>query len=185
VSRMIIAVGILMVGLAACPAAPPAIDDPDAVTVSAAVVEPDATVFVEVSDVEDVDGELRHSVLVTWEGDEPVVLEDARFTHRVPTEDGALLLAGRGCSWSWFDEAEDLAGICTDDLQIIQVESGGTHPYPVAIHVEEGPVRLVPGVYEVEEEIAWSRVEDPDFPDAPAAEPDGTFTIRLVYDVRG
>jgi hypothetical protein len=63
--------------------------------------------------------------LARWiaEGDEPVVLEDARFTHRVPTEDGALLLAGRGCSWSWFDEAEDLAGICTDDLQIIQVES--------------------------------------------------------------
>jgi hypothetical protein len=181
--RMRAAVLIMAGLLAAC--GTPAVDDPEAITVTVEVVEADAPVSVSVTDLIRQDGLLRHAVRVTWEGDGPAVLDDARFTHRVSGDDGVLLVAGRGCGWNWFDDMEELAGVCTDDLQIIEVAPGGSHEYPVAIHPEVGPARLGPGTYVVEEPVAWAlRDEEQEFPDPPGVDPDGVFTIRLVYDVR-
>lgn len=158
----------------------PAVDDPRAVFVTVEVLEDDAPVIVDVSELRGEGGLLRHEVRVLWDGDEPVVLADARFTHRVVEEEGVLLLAGRGCGWHWSEEEEEFAGVCTDDLQIIEVAPGEVHDYPVAIHPEVGPARFGFGIYVVEEEVGWFRQED-----GGSGEPDGVFTIRLTYEVPG
>jgi hypothetical protein len=166
----------------ACGLPQPPVDDPRAVFVTVEVLEDDVPVIVDVSAIRLETGLLRHEVRVLWDGDGPAVLSDARFTHRVVGEEGELLISGRGCGWHWSEEEEEFAGVCTDDLQIIEVEPGEVHDYPVAIHPEVGPARFGFGIYVVEEAISWGHRGDGEFPDSPD---DGTFTIRLTYEVPG
>ena len=159
-------------------------DEPEdlAVKVTATIVEPGVSASVTVTQpAEDAQGNLAHTVDVSWEGGSAVRLDDARFTHHVEGDDGDLVTAGRGCGASW-DSSNGLMQACTADLQIVRVEPGETHAYPVRIVLEVGPLELARGVYHVEEPISWWSVSADPF-DLGGEQPDGRFTIRLEYEV--
>ncbi len=152
------------------------------VEVQVEVLEADAPVSVEATDVSPVEGgEVQHGVRVTWQGEERATLDDARFTHheQSTTGEGDLITVGRGCSAAWDEEPGRAIQICTDDLQIIELDPGDTHEYPVTVVFEVGPLALVPGTYVVDEVIGWSHgtLEEPS--DLPAQ----SFTVRLTYTV--
>lgn len=159
--------------------APPAALD---IAVRADIVDGDAPVAATATAVSDApDGALAHEVRVEWEGDETVILDDARFTHHV-SNGGDLVLAGRGCGAEWDEELDRVTHMCTDDLQIIRVAPGESHNYPVRIYPEVPPLQLTPGTYVVDERVRWWLAPDGDF-DSFGEEPDGAFTIRLTYEV--
>ncbi|MCC7366222.1 MAG: hypothetical protein IT303_17830 [Dehalococcoidia bacterium] len=154
------------------------------VTVEAEILEPGATAHAEPGAfTTTADGHLAHELRVSWAGEAAVVFEDARFVHHVEQGDGHLVLAGRGCGAQWDDERDLVLQACTADLQLIRVEPGRDHAYPLMVFPEVGPLRLRAGTYVVEEAIDWwdSPVDSPfALPDTPT----GTFTIRLTYTVR-
>jgi hypothetical protein len=155
-------------------------EPPSQIAVGVEVLEPDAPVDVEVTDVvQGDDGVFQHGVRVTWRGDETVRLDDVRFAHQVETADGDLITLGRGCGANWDEETEEVFLACTADLQLILVEPGESHEYSVRIPPEVGPLRLRPGTYVVEEPIHWWQQDDINA--QPTAE--GEFTLRLTYDV--
>ncbi len=154
---------------------------PPEITVRAEVVNGAAPVTTSATPVRETpEGEFAHEVRVEWDGDEAVILEDARFSHHV-SNGGDLVIAGRGCGAEWEDELDQVVHPCTDDLQIIEVGPGEAHDYPVRIHPEVGPLQLEPGTYVVEEIIRWRFAEDDVV--SPAEQADGEFTIRLTYEV--
>ena len=157
-------------------------DAPLRLSVRAEVVEADAPVEVEASAVrEGVTGEgwFEHEVRVTWGGDAPGGLDDARFVHRVEGDDGDLITLGRGCGYSFDEESDELLFPCTADLQLIALEPGQTHEYPVSIPSDLESFRVGRGTFVVEEVIRWW--QPPDFGAEPTAE--GQFTVRLTYEV--
>ena len=150
------------------------------VSVSAEVLEADAPAGVSVTGVsQNAEGWFEHGVEVTWEGAQTVRLDDARFTHHLRSEDGDLITLGRGCGFSVDEATDELQFPCTADLQLILVEPGMTHEYPVSIPSEAGSFRLQRGTYVVEEGIHWWQQDNID------ADPtdEGQFTIRLTYEV--
>lgn len=156
------------------PGAPGAYD----ITVVAEVVEADAPVDVAATAVTPGgDGLPAHGVQVTWNGSEPAMLDDARFSHHVTAAEGEgdLVIAGRGCAPSWNADTGSVMHQCTTDFQLIELAHGETHVYPVRLYREIGPLTLAPGVYAVEETISWWRPDD--------QATGGEFTIRLVYTV--
>ena len=166
--------------LGACSDADP--DDEMTVTVRAELVDDRVPARVEASTIRE-DGQLfAHDVLVTWEGEQPVVLDDARFTHHIATSDADLVIAGRGCGAQWDEETDQLLQACTADLQIIRLGPGETHAYPVRVYPEVGPLRLRGGTYVAEETIAWWTAVDGAL-EPGRGEPSGSFTIRLTYEV--
>jgi hypothetical protein len=172
--------------LAACGEDDPgAVDSPDRVRVRAELIDAPEGFSVEVSPVEDANGGLRHEVSVTWDGEGEVVLDDARFGHHVddPAGDGALVTSGRGCGAEWDEENRHVLHICTADLQIIALQPGETHNYPVVIYPEVGPLRLLAGTYVIDEEIAWWRSNGEPIA-AQGQEPEGALVLRLSYDVQ-
>ena len=152
---------------------------PTAIAVSVEVLEPDAPVDVEVTDLDRDGDELQHGVHVTWQGDQTVRLDDARFAHHVAEDSSDLITLGRGCGANWDEASEEVFLACTADLQLILVAPGETHEYSVRIPYEVGPLRLRPGRYVVEEPIHWWQQDD--ISAQPGAE--GEFTLRLTYDV--
>ena len=120
-----------------------------------------------------------HGVNVTWRGADAARLDDARFVNRIEGESGTLVTLGRGCGYSVDESTGELMFPCTADLQLIVLQPGETHEYPVSIPPKVGSVRLGPGTYVVDEVIHW--YEPADFAAQPAAE--GQFTVRLTYDV--
>jgi hypothetical protein len=154
--------------------------DVERITVTAEVVQPAAPVTVEATEVGPItDGEASHGVRVTWNGDGPARIDDARFTHHVEEAGGHLITAGRGCGASWDEQSNEIMHPCQDDLQIIELSPGDTHEYPVVVHLEVGDLALAPGTYVIEEPIAWWSPPTDDPRDAPAEQ----FTIRLTYTV--
>ena len=156
-------------------------DGPFLLTVHAEVVEQDAPVEVAATAAGPgrEDGWFEHEVRVTWRGEGPAGLDDARFVHRVEGEDGDLITLGRGCGWSYDEQSEELVFPCTADLQLITIEPGQTHAYRVSLPSELESFRLRAGTYVVEEMIAWW--QPPDLGAGPVAE--GRFTVRLTYEV--
>lgn len=149
--------------------------------VRAFVLESAATVEVEATTLHrPARDRLEHEVLVTWRGTEPVMLADARFTHVVTRPgDGALVITGRGCEPHWDSQREQVTFACTDDLQLITLEPGDTHAYPVTVYTSLGSLTMEDGRYRVDQPIAWSTggaTLQPE-PDAEA------FTVRLGYKV--
>jgi hypothetical protein len=119
------------------------------------------------------DGSLQHEIFVEWLGVSRAILDDARFTHHVAGDPaGDLVLAGRGCGADWDEATEMVVHICTQDLLLIELEPGESHPYPIRIHSEVGPLQLTPGQYTVEETIGWEQDGE-----------QGEFTLTLTYDV--
>jgi hypothetical protein len=154
---------------------------PTQVTVRAEVIEADAPVEVEASQVSLGDnGWFEHRVRVTWGGDMPAILDDARFVHRVQGEDGELITLGRGCGLSVDERSGELLFPCTADLQIIALNPGETHEYPVSVPLEIDSFRMGRGTFVVTEVIQWRQ------PAFTGAEPrtEGRFTVRLTYEVR-
>jgi hypothetical protein len=149
-----------------------AVTDPGRVSVSAIV--DDDVVVVEATAPEIADqGVMAHRVEVTWQGDAPVTLDDARLTlHASGDPHGDLVVSGRGCGAQWDDQRGELLQPCTSDLEIIELAPGETHPYPATIHPEVGPLRLLPGTYEVVERIGWE-----------SAGERGEFSATLTYVV--
>jgi hypothetical protein len=157
---------------------PPA---PPEVSVRAEIVNGDAPFTASATAVRETpDGPMAHEVRLAWDGDDPVMLDDARFTHHVEGDDGDLVIAGRGCGAHWQDDR--VVHVCTDDLQIIEVAPGEAHDYPVRIHQEIGPLSLAPGTYVVEEVIGWWYADEDDFGGRPNGI-EGELTIRLTYEV--
>jgi len=115
-----------------------------------------------------------HSVRVTWNGSGSVMLDDARFSHHVTTDDGDLLTAGRGCSPNWSETMGEVFTACTADLQLIELSAGETHEYPVRVYTGFEALRAGPGTYIVEETIGWE-------PSNGGARQE--FTVRLTYTV--
>lgn len=124
---------------------------------------------------------LVHEVRVTSHADQPIRIDDARFAHEIREGDGVLVTAGRGCGANWDEDTNGIFIACQDDLQIIRLEQGEMHPYPVTVYTEVGPERLLPGTYVVEESINWWIAGDDPF--KTGGEPEGTFTVRLTYIV--
>ena len=151
--------------------APPAFD----ISVTATVLESGAPVSVGTTPVTMADGRYSHGVRVTWNGTGTATLDDARFTHQVVAEDGTgdLITTGRGCGANWNESSGEVFIACTADLQIIELDPGEAHQYPVTITPSIGPKQLEPGTYIVDEPIAWQ----------PASGTGGQFTIRLTYTV--
>jgi hypothetical protein len=153
------------------------------VTVSAEVVETDlpaSATTTPIVQIDTADGPLSHEVVVTWDGGEPIVLDDARFTHHIEGDNGDLVTAGRGCGVQWEGE---LLQACTADLQIIHLEPSEQHAYPVRIYTEVGPLTLGPGTYVLEETIPYWTGDGIGENGIPSADADGSFVIRLTYDV--
>lgn len=148
------------------------------ITVTAEVVDADAPISVEATEVTmDAEGQPSHGVVVTWNDEDEAILGDERFTHHVTAEsgEGDLVIAGRGCGASWAEAEEEVIFPCTLDLQAFPVEQGDSHEYPVTIHPQVGPLTLQPGTYEVDQVVTWWR---------PDAEDDQQqTTIRLTYQV--
>ena len=157
-------------------------DEPPRISVRAEVVEADAPVEVETTAVGPgrEEGWFEHEVRVTWRGEGAAGLDDTRFVHRVEGEDGDLITLGRGCGWSYDEPSEELVFPCTADFQIIMLEPGEAHEYPVELPTELESFRIGRGTFLVDEEIAWWVQEEP------GAEPtaEGRFTVRLTYEVR-
>ena len=146
----------------------------------AEVLQPDSLVEVEATEVVlNENGEFALGVRVTWAGAQTARLDDVRFAHHVESDGGDLITIGRGCGANWDDEAEELFLACTADLQLILLEPGETHEYPIRIPVKVGPLDLAPGTYAVDEPIHWWLQESIEAP----ATAEGEFTIRLTYDV--
>ncbi len=80
-----------------------------------------------------------HEVRVTSNADDAVRIDDARFAHEVREGDGVLVTAGRGCGANWDESTESISIACQDDLQIIRLEQGETHPYPVTVYPKSVP----------------------------------------------
>ena len=158
-------------------------DAPDVrISVTAQVLGTDPRISAEATELAERDGGVwRHDVVVTWDGDDPVVLDDARFVHHVKGPDGSLVIAGRGCGAQW--EGDELMQACTADLQIIRLDPGGSHPYPVAIHTSVGPLRLTPGIYIVDETIGWWDQSQLGEGGIPSGQSMGSFVVRLTYTV--
>ncbi len=162
------------------------------ISFSVEVLEADAPVTVGGSPATWEDGETlgyKHGVLVTWRDTEPAVLDDARF---VPDVDRAIagdvpITVGRGCSVAWDDELEIPLWGCNDDLQLVELELGETHEYPVTLLITADSYHLATGTHVVEEPIRWWSGTLDDWLEAgstgPAPPPDGEFTIRLTYTV--
>ncbi len=153
---------------------PPAFD----ITVTAEVVEADAPVTVEATDVvADADGRYSHGVVVTWNGTTQAILDDERFTHHVTNEagDGDLVTAGRGCGAEWSEQDEEVIHPCTLDLRVHPVDPGESHEYPVAVYPQVGPLTLEAGTYVVDQVVSWWRPG--------AEETQQQFTVRLTYEV--
>jgi hypothetical protein len=149
-----------------------AVTDPERTAIEVAVDDELASATASIAQAGD--GTLDHTVEVTWHGDAPVTLDDARFTHHQVGEPGGdLVLAGRGCGADWDAETEEVIHICTMDLQIIELAPGEAHAYPVRIHPEVGPLRLRPGTYRVQETVGWRQDGER-----------GSFTISLTYEVQ-
>jgi hypothetical protein len=123
-------------------------------------------------------GQLRHGVRVTWRGNEPARLDDARFSQNTSQGDGTLITAGRGCGANWDGQSREVNIVCTADLLLIEMHPGEMHEYPVVVYPRMGPLRLTAGTYVSEQDIAWWR------PAGISTTPQGSFTIRLTYDVR-
>jgi hypothetical protein len=158
--------------------------DPGHLTVSVAaeVVEPDAAASVEATALRDAgEGRLAHEVRVTWEADAPAILDDARFTHWVEEGAGHLVLAGRGCGADWEEASEQVVHVCTADIQLVWLEPGQSHDYPVRVYPQVGPLQLARGIYVVEEVVRWTYSDHPSSADL--GTPEGEFTIRLTYTV--
>jgi hypothetical protein len=151
------------------------------VTIGAQIVEAGAPASVAAANLREEDGLIAHEVRVTWNGDGPAFLDDARFTHHVTSNGGDLVLSGRGCGADYDEESRQAVFPCTADLQIVRLEPGGTHAYPVRIHPEVGPLKLEAGTYVVEQQVSWWRAEAGE--QFPNRDPDGMFTISLTYTV--
>jgi hypothetical protein len=175
-SVLLIPLALVLLLAAACD------DEPLEVTVTAELASGDAPVSVEATAVsQNEDGTFSHGVRVTWNGDEPVRLDDARFAHYYDANGATFILAGRGCS-PWEPEDGGTPGVvCTDDLQVITLQPGDTHEYPVALYPDAGPRGLARGTYLIDETIDWWPGDDLE---ALGADPGGSFTIRLTYEVR-
>ncbi len=151
--------------------APPTFD----ISVAATIVEAGAPVSVISTPVTLADGRYSHGVRVTWRGTGTVMLDDARFGHQVTAVDGSgdLVTAGRGCAPNWSEGEDEVFIVCTADLQLIELDPGETHQYPVTITPSIGPKQLEPGTYVVDEPISWQ----------PQTGTGGQFTVRLTYTV--
>lgn len=147
--------------------------------VRAEIVETGSPVSAQATAIRDENGLFVHGVRITWQGQQPARLDDARFTQRVEGDRGDLVTAGRGCGADWDEQSRQVVHICTADLQIITIQPGGSHEYPVRVHPRVGPLRLAPGTYVLEEQVQWWRQDD-----LTGGEPEGSFTIRLTYEVR-
>jgi hypothetical protein len=148
------------------------------VSVSAVIIEPAAPVTVRATNVSETDdGLLQHGVLVEWRGSTGGRLDDARFAHQVEGPRGDLVTAGRGCGADWDARQRQVVHLCTADFQIIDLQPGETHEYPVRIYPRIGPLRLARGTYVLNEVISWWRPDDYD-------RPAGRFTVRLTYEVK-
>jgi hypothetical protein len=177
--------GLLLLVSATVMAAACGNDDADPrdldITVTAEVVETDAPVTVEATTIRALDADrLAHEVSVTWNGEGEALLEDARFTHHVERNRNAhLIIAGRGCGATIFNGTVGFN--CTEDLQVIRLQPGENHHYPVVIYLELENLPLRPGVFVADERVRWMLSDDPSqsMPDPP----DGEFTIRLTYTV--
>ncbi|MGE3961723.1 MAG: hypothetical protein AB7F65_08600 [Dehalococcoidia bacterium] len=145
------------------------------IAVTAEILEADAPAGVEATAVIVTDGRPSHGVRVTWEGSGSATLDDARFAHHVTAEEGTgdLIVTGRGCGANVDGTTGDVFIACTADLQLIDVAPGETHQYPVNLTPVLDGRRLEPGVYVVDEPIAW-QVDADTF---------GMFTVRLTYVV--
>ena len=156
-------------------------DAPLTLSVRAEVVEADAPVEAEATAAGPgrEEGWFEHDVRVTWRGEGAAGLDDARFVHRVEGQDGDLITLGRGCGWSTDGPSGELVFPCTADLQIIVLEPGETHEYPVSIPSRLESYRLERGTYVVEEAIKWW--QPPELGVEPEVE--GEFTVRLTYEV--
>jgi len=155
------------------------------------VVDQDSPVSAEVTSVsENERGDFEHGVRVTWRGAQTARLDDTRFTGEMITgrlsststnDTGKMIMVGRGCDASWDAESELISFACTADLQLILLEPGQSHDYPVRIPKKIGPlVVLEPGTYVFDQTIHWWLQEGIDA--QPTAE--GEFTIRLRYEVQ-
>jgi len=159
------------------------------ISISVEVIGADLPIAVSATEpVRDGEGQLRHGVVVSWQGEVEIGLDDARFTKHIEGRDGDLIVAGRGCGAQW-DEGE-LSGtqvliVCTRDLRPIRLTPGERHEYPVVIYPEVGPRSLGRGTYVTEETIRWWRLDgtDPWFYPA-AGQEEGSFVVRLTYEVR-
>lgn len=149
--------------------------------VRAFIVESGATVEVEATSLRrPARDRLEHEVLVTWRGAEPVILADARFTQvAIGPGDGALVLSGRGCEPHWDDDQQQVTFACTDDLQLITLEPGDTHAYPVTVYTSLGSLTMEDGRYRVDQRIAWSTGGA----NLQANTDAEGFTVRLGYKV--
>lgn len=147
------------------------------ITVTAEVLESNAPIEVETTDVTTPADLYAHGVVVTWTGTQDAVLGDERFTHHVTAEEGEgdLVIAGRGCGASWSEQEQEVIFPCTLDLRIVEVSPGDSHEYPVTIHHEVGPLTLEPGTYVVDQVITWW------YPGA--EEEQQQSTVRLTYQV--
>jgi hypothetical protein len=154
---------------------------PTQVTVRAEVIEADAPVEVEASPISLGDNAwFEHQVRVTWRGDLPAILDDARFVRRVEGDDGELIILGRGCGFSIDETSGELLFPCTADLQIIALNPGETHEYPVSLPSEIGSFRIARGTFAVDEVIAWRQLATR----GGETRSEGRFTVRLTYEVR-
>ena len=159
--------------------------EPVVISVVAEAVVPGIPVTVSATEpgAPDDEGRRGHSVSVRWDGDERIVLDDSRFTHHVEVGDGHLVTAGRGCGAQWSEEDDDVIQACTDDLQIIRLEPGESHVYPVVIYPEVGPLRLEPGTYTFDEPVRYWDTSVQDGEGFPNGDATGTLTVRVTYVV--
>ncbi len=154
------------------------------VSLTAEVVDPGVPVTASVTGPEEGDeGRIRFGVVIDWDGDEPIVLSDSRFTGHLESPDGGdLVMAGRGCGAQWNDDG-GLMQACTADLQIISLDPGGSHEYPVVVWPEVGPLRLEPGTYEADETVQWWGGDALDEQGFPRGEASGSFVVHLTFTV--
>jgi hypothetical protein len=154
---------------------------PTRITVHAEVLEPGAPVEVAASEASLRDDSwFEHRVSVTWRGDKPAILDDARFVHRVEGDGGEFITLGRGCGFSVDEQSGELLFPCTADLQIIALDPGETHDYPVSLPPKIESFRMGRGTFVVDEVIQWRQ---PAFR-GEESRSEGRFTVRLTYEVR-
>ena len=179
--RQLLLAALLLIPLLLAAACSSDNDDPVQLSVRAEIVEPGVPAQVEASDVRDGDdGWFEHSVRVTWRGDAPAGLDDARFVHRVEGDNDELITLGRGCGYSIDEQSNELLFPCTSDLRLITLDPAETHEYPVSIPSRIEMFRLGRGIFVVEEVIRWW--QPPELGAQTTAE--GQFTVRLTYQVQ-
>jgi hypothetical protein len=188
--------GVMLLMLTACSREP-------AIEVAAEIVEAAAPVSVEIRTTPNVRG---HHVLITWRGNEAVVLGGAPFLHfvsadgmnrvsasasvlgpgraYVPHQPGALYTSGYDCGWAWEPQEGQPYAHCWAVPPSGRLEPGDAHAYLVRMSSGgPAPAELAAGTYVIDEIIEWWFAGE-SATSIPDTERDGAFTVRLTYEVR-